>query len=78
MSKIENRLGRRDNFPGDWLEIHIDSSFDKSTAFSFTLSVSGVKRDEFITGNGNNWDSSWIQYGTVKLEFLQMDKSLAD
>ena len=58
-SRIESRLGRRDNFPGDWVEINIDSYFDKSTAFSFTASVSGVKGDEFITGNGNNWDSNW-------------------
>ena len=58
-SKIENRLSRRDNFPGDWIEIHFDSYYDKSTAFSFTTSVSGVKGDEFISGNGNNWDSNW-------------------
>ncbi len=58
-SNIENRLSRRDNFPGDWVEINIDSYFDKSTAFSFTTSVSGVKGDEFITGNGSNWDTNW-------------------
>ena len=69
VSKIENRLGRRDNFPGDWVEVNIDSYFDKSTAFSFTLSVSGVKGDEFITGNGTNWDSNWnpIWYGESKI-----------
>ncbi|WP_235297792.1 DUF5916 domain-containing protein [Portibacter marinus] len=57
--KVEKRLGRRDNFPGDWVEIHFDSYRDNATAFSFTVSASGVKGDEFISGNGNNWDESW-------------------
>lgn len=68
-SKIESRLSRRDNFPGDWMEINIDSYFDKNTAFSFTISASGVKGDEFISGNGNNWDTNWnpIWYGETKI-----------
>ena len=57
--KIEDRMARRDYFPGDWVEINIDSYHDLSTAFSFTASVSGVKGDEFITADGNNWDSNW-------------------
>ncbi|MFT6809617.1 MAG: hypothetical protein ACJA01_002855 [Saprospiraceae bacterium] len=67
--KIENRLSRRDNFPGDWVEINIDSYNDNSTAYSFTLSVSGVKGDEFISSNGNNWESNWnrIWYGKSKI-----------
>jgi hypothetical protein len=56
---IVQRLGRRDTFEGDWVEINIDSYHDLRTAFSFTASVSGVKGDEFITNNGNNWDGSW-------------------
>lgn len=56
---IVKRMGRRDEFPGDWVEINIDSYHDKRTAFSFTLSVSGVRSDEFISGNGNNWDANW-------------------
>jgi Domain of unknown function (DUF5916)/Carbohydrate family 9 binding domain-like len=68
--KIENRLARRDNFAGDWVEINIDSYFDHRTAFSFTLSVSGVKGDEAISNNGHNWDSSWnpIWYGKTKID----------
>ncbi|MEM6966869.1 MAG: DUF5916 domain-containing protein [Bacteroidota bacterium] len=68
-SKIESRLSRRDNFPGDWMEINIDSYYDKNTAFSFTLSASGVKGDEFVTNNGNNWDSNWnpIWYSATKI-----------
>jgi len=56
---IVKRLSRRDGFEGDWVEINIDSYNDKRTGFSFTVSVSGVKGDEFISENGNNWDSSW-------------------
>ncbi|UKJ08812.1 DUF5916 domain-containing protein [Solitalea lacus] len=52
-------MGRRDEFPGDWVEINIDSYHDLRSAFSFTLSVSGVRNDEFISDNGNNWDPSW-------------------
>lgn len=58
-SKIVSRMSRRDGFEGDWVEINIDSYNDKRTAFSFTSSVSGVKGDEYITNNGNNWDSNW-------------------
>ena len=57
-STIEKRMGRRDDFPGDWVEINIDSYNDDRTAFSFTISVSGVKGDEFISDNGN-FDDSW-------------------
>ncbi len=56
---IVKRLSRRDGFEGDWVEINIDSYNDKRTAFSFTVSVSGVKGDEFVSENGNNWDGSW-------------------
>ena len=56
---IEKRMGRRDDFPGDWIEVNIDSYNDDRTAFSFTASASGVKGDEFVSNNGNNWDSSW-------------------
>ena len=55
---IERRLGRRDDFAGDWVEINIDSYNDDSTSFSFTASASGVKGDEFISNNGN-FDTSW-------------------
>lgn len=57
--KIEKRLARRDNFSGDWIEINIDSYHDKRTAFSFNVSAAGVKGDEFISQNGENWDASW-------------------
>ena len=52
--KIVKRMSRRDNFPGDWVEFNIDSYHDQRTAFSFNVSVSGVKGDEFVSNNGNN------------------------
>ena len=57
--KIVSRMSRRDGFEGDWVEINIDSYNDKRTAFSFTASVSGVKGDEYISNNGENFDKSW-------------------
>jgi hypothetical protein len=58
-SKIVKRMSRRDGFEGDFVEVNIDSYYDKRTAFSFTASVSGVKGDEYISNNGNNWDANW-------------------
>ncbi len=57
--KIVRRMSRRDGFDGDWVEVNIDSYFDKRTAFSFTGSVSGVKGDEMISNDGDSWDSTW-------------------
>nr|HRO43263.1 DUF5916 domain-containing protein [Flavipsychrobacter sp.] len=57
--QITSRMGRRDEFPGDWMEINIDSYHDLRTAFSFTLSASGVRGDELISNNGDNWDGNW-------------------
>ncbi|MFT6838677.1 MAG: hypothetical protein ACJAZR_002215 [Sediminicola sp.] len=56
---IEKRLSRRDGFQGDIVEVNIDSYLDKRTGFSFSVSAAGVKGDQFISENGNNWDSSW-------------------
>ncbi|HRD58006.1 MAG TPA: DUF5916 domain-containing protein [Ferruginibacter sp.] len=56
---VIKRMGRRDDFPGDFCEINIDSYHDFRTAFSFTISASGVRGDEFVSDNGSNWDESW-------------------
>ncbi len=68
--KVVRRMSRRDGFEGDWVEINIDSYHDKRTAFSFTISASGVKGDEFISNNGNNWDESWnpIWYAKTNID----------
>jgi hypothetical protein len=69
-SKIEKRLSRRDGFAGDRVSINIDSYHDKRTGFSFTITAAGVKGDEFISQNGNNWDESWnpIWYTATQID----------
>lgn len=69
---IVERMSRRDEFPGDWVEINIDSYHDLRSAFSFTISASGVKGDEFISSNGNNWDDNWnpIWYAQTHIDEL--------
>jgi hypothetical protein len=57
--KIVRRVTRRDQFDGDWVEINIDSYFDHRTAFSFTINAAGVKGDEAISNDGDNWDTNW-------------------
>jgi len=57
--KVSSLLARRDWFPGDWVEVNIDSYFDHRTAFSFTLSLSGTRGDEFVSNDGDNWDGNW-------------------
>ena len=59
-------LARQDTFPGDWVEVNIDSYGDKRTAFSFTLSLSGTRGDELISNDGSNWDTSWNPVWTGK------------
>ena len=56
---VRSVLARRDWFPGDWIEVNIDSYHDLRTAFSFTLSLSGTRGDEFVSNDGNNWDGNW-------------------
>ncbi len=57
--KIERRLSRRDGFVGDRITLILDTYHDKRTAFAFTITAAGVKGDEFVSRNGNNWDDSW-------------------
>lgn len=56
---IVRRMSRRDGFEGDWLEVNIDSYHDKLTGFSFNITAAGVKGDEAISNDGNNWDANW-------------------
>ncbi len=65
---IVKRLSRRDGFEGDWVELNIDSYNDNRTGFSFTITAAGVKGDEFISNNGNNWDGSWNPIWYVKTQ----------
>ena len=67
---IQQRLSRRDGFQGDRVNVIIDSYHDKRTAFVFTTTAAGVKGEEFISQNGNNWDDSWnpIWYTNAKVD----------
>ena len=56
---LTSMLSRRDRFPGDWIEVNIDSYADRRTGFSFTISLSGTRGDEFISQDGNRWDTNW-------------------
>ena len=56
---IQQRLSRRDGFAGDRINVVIDSYHDKRTAFAFTTTAAGVKGEEIVTGNGDNFDESW-------------------
>ena len=69
VDKIEKRLSRRDEFAGDRITIILDTYHDRRTAFSFTTSSAGVKGDEFVSQNGDNWDESWnpIWYTAAKI-----------
>ncbi|WP_103069908.1 DUF5916 domain-containing protein [Aquimarina sediminis] len=68
--KIEKRLSRRDGFTGDRITLILDTYHDKRTAFSFTITAAGVKGDEFVSQNGDNWDPSWnpIWYAASKID----------
>ncbi len=69
-NKIVRRVIRRDQFDGDLVEINIDSYFDHRTAFSFTINAAGVRGDEAVSNDGDNWDSSWnpVWFGEVSID----------
>lgn len=68
--KIEKRLSRRDAFQGDWVGIAFDSYFDQLTAFSFAVSVSGVKNDLIVT-NEDQMDDTWNPVWYVKTALVE-------
>ena len=68
--QVSRQLARRDRFPGDWIEVNIDSYFDRRTAFSFTLSCSGTQGDELVSNDGARWDTNWnpVWHGAAQLD----------
>lgn len=56
-------LSRRDlRTPSDYIHVMIDSYHDRRTGFRFTVNPVGVKRDVYISNDGNedlSWDSVW-------------------
>jgi len=67
--KIVKRMSRRDGFAGDFVEVNIDSYHDYLTAYSFSATAAGVKGDEKITLDGDNWDATWDPIWYVKTTF---------
>ncbi len=57
--KIVSRMSRRDQPEGDWVEIMIDSYFDKRTAFVFNVTAAGVRSDVLFADDGDNADFNW-------------------
>lgn len=68
--KIERRLTRRDVLEGDWVEVVLDSYFDRRTGFSFSVNAAGIKKDVLISGDAENWDESWdpIWYAQINVD----------
>ncbi|MFC1493222.1 DUF5916 domain-containing protein [candidate division KSB1 bacterium] len=66
--KIESRLSRRDQHAGDWVEVMIDSYYDKRTAFVFNVSSSGVRMDALFSNDGGNVDFNWNAVWDAKTE----------
>jgi len=64
--KIERRMTRRDGWEGDKAGIHLDTYFDKRTAFIFIVNAAGVKNDGIMTNDGDDFDSSWDPIWDVK------------
>jgi len=55
----------RDFFDGDYVEINIDSDFDRKDAFSFTITAAGIRGDEHIK-TSENWFNDWNPSWTAK------------
>ena len=62
-TRVERRLGRRDNQSGDDVVVQLDSYFDRQTAFGFGVNAAGVKYDAVTSADGAaqdpNWDPVW-------------------
>lgn len=62
-------LARRDALGvySDWIGISIDSYHDRRTAVSFAVNPRGVKKDELISNNTEdfNWDAVWQVATTI-------------
>ena len=58
--KMISRLVRRDTEDeSEEVGIAIDSYFDRRTAFLFSVTLAGTKKDEIMSDDGDNGDSSW-------------------
>lgn len=61
--RIVGILTRRDDqSPSDWVSIHLDSFYDRRSAYEFGVSAAGVKYDRYWfndTNNDRGWDAVW-------------------
>ena len=58
-SRIIGFLTRRDaESSSDWIEVYIDSYYDRRTAYQFNVNPLGVKQDAYWY-NENDSDDSW-------------------
>lgn len=70
-NSITQRLSRRDGFEGDRINVLIDSYHDLRTAFLFTVTAAGVRGDEIITNNGEDFDDSWNPIWSAKAQIIK-------
>jgi len=58
--KIVRRLTRRDRrVPSDYVQVAIDSYYDRTSAFVFEVNAAGVKRDYLMLNDGGYEDITW-------------------
>lgn len=61
--QIVGILTRRDDqSPSDWVSIHLDSFYDRRSAYEFGVNAAGVKYDQYWfndTSNDRGWDAVW-------------------
>lgn len=61
--RIVGILTRRDDqSPSDWVSIHLDSFYDRRSAYEFGVNAAGVKYDRYWfndTNNDRGWDAVW-------------------
>jgi len=61
--RIVGILTRRDDqSPSDWVSIHLDSFYDRRSAYEFGVNAAGVKYDRYWFNDVNNdrgWDAVW-------------------
>ena len=70
-NSITQRLTRRDGFEGDRINVLIDSYHDLRTAFLFTVTAAGVRGDEIISNNGDDFDDSWNPIWSAKAQIIK-------
>ena len=56
---IKNHTGKLDDFGGDIVSIMLDTFGNKTTAYKFAISASGVRADCWLLDDARNRDYSW-------------------